>query len=235
MDEKIIPKHLGIILDGNRRWAKEHNLPSFEGHRRGFENIKTVASHAFDSGLKVMSVFAFSTENWKRSSEEVGYLMDLFKMVATKELKFLTEKNIKLKISGDMSAFDSELQASLEKALAETSKNTNGIFNICLNYGGREEIVQAVKTIVKQGIKAEEINQDLIQKYLYTADLPDPDLIIRTSGEQRLSGFLTWQSIYSELYFVNKHWPEFSKDDLDQALIAYAQRSRRFGGNESNK
>jgi undecaprenyl diphosphate synthase len=235
MDEKIIPKHLGIILDGNRRWAKEHNLPSFEGHRRGFENIKTVASHAFDSGLKFMSVFAFSTENWKRSSEEVGYLMDLFKMVATKELKFLTEKNIKLKISGDMSAFDSELQASLNKALAETSKNTNGIFNICLNYGGREEIVQAVKTIVKQGIKAEEINQDLIQKYLYTADLPDPDLIIRTSGEQRLSGFLTWQSIYSELYFVNKHWPEFSKDDLDQALIAYAQRSRRFGGNESNK
>lgn len=235
MDEKIIPKHLGIILDGNRRWAKEHNLPSFEGHRRGFENIKTVASHAFDSGLKVMTVFAFSTENWKRSSEEVGYLVELFKMVATKELKFLTEKNIKLKISGDMSAFDSELQASLNKALAETSQNTNGIFNICLNYGGREEIVQAVKTIVKQGIKAEEINQDLIQKYLYTADLPDPDLIIRTSGEQRLSGFLTWQSIYSELYFVDKHWPEFSKDDLDQALIAYAQRSRRFGGNESNK
>ena len=231
MEEQVLPKHLGIILDGNRRWAKEHNLPSFEGHRRGFENIKTVASHAFDCGIKVLTVFAFSTENWKRSQEEVGYLIGLFKMVATKELKFLSEKNIKLQISGDLSAFDTELQFSLNKALTDTSQNKNGVFNICLNYGGREEIVHALKKIIQSGIKVEEINQELIKNNLYTANLPDPDLIIRTSGEQRLSGFLTWQSVYSELYFVAKHWPDFSKNDLDEALTAFSSRQRRFGAN----
>lgn len=233
MPEKTLPQHIGIILDGNRRWAKDHNLPSFEGHRRGFENIKTVAGHAFDRGIKVLTVFAFSTENWKRSQAEVAYLMGLFKMVAENELKFLSEKNIALKISGDIYTLNKDLQASLNKALKETAQNKNGIFNICLNYGGREEIVQALKKIVQQGIKPEAINQELIQNNLYTSDLPDPDLIIRTSGEQRLSGFLTWQSIYSELYFVEKHWPDFSKDDLDQALAVYAQRSRRFGGNQT--
>lgn len=226
-----IPEHLGIILDGNRRWAKERNLPSFEGHLRGFENIKTIASYAFERGIKVMSVFAFSTENWKRSTEELAYLMSLFKMVATHELKFLTKQNIKLQISGDTSAFDEELQINLNKVLIETKDNSAGIFNICLNYGGQEEIVMVIKKIIEAGYKASEINKDLISSNLYTANLPDPDLIIRTSGEQRLSGFLTWQSVYSELYFTSKHWPEFSKKDLDEAIDVYANRSRRFGAN----
>jgi len=226
-----IPRHLGIILDGNRRWAKERNLSSFEGHRQGFENIKTIGSHAFERGIKIMTVFAFSTENWKRSVEEVSYLMGLFKMVAKKELKFLTKHNVKLQISGDISAFDQELQTSLNKAMLETVENKKGIFNICLNYGGREEIVRALKNIIKAGFRPEEVNQELIANNLYTAGLPDPDLLIRTSGEQRLSGFLTWQSVYSELYFTDKHWPEFSKSDLDSALAVYASRARRFGGN----
>lgn len=230
MDNQL-PKHIGIILDGNRRWAKENNLPSFEGHRRGFENIKNIASHAFDQGIKILTVFAFSTENWKRSTEEVSYLMDLFKMVSTKELKFLVEKKIKLQILGDMSAFDEDLQNKLNKALSETANNDQGVFNICLNYGGREEIVEAVKKIIKSGNKAEEINKDLISQNLYTAGLLDPDLVIRTSGEQRLSGFLTWQSVYSELYFVKKHWPDFSTKDFDEALLEFANRQRRFGGN----
>ena len=226
-----IPRHLGIILDGNRRWAKEHNVSSFEGHRQGFENIKTIGSYAFERGIKIMTVFAFSTENWKRSVEEVSYLMGLFKMVAKKELKFLTKHNVKLQISGDISAFDQELQTSLNKAMLETAENKKGIFNICLNYGGREEIVRAFKNIIKAGFKPEEVNQELIANNLYTTGLPDPDLLIRTSGEQRLSGFLTWQSVYSELYFTDKHWPEFSKSDLDSALAVYASRARRFGGN----
>ncbi|MDD5750016.1 MAG: polyprenyl diphosphate synthase [Patescibacteria group bacterium] len=228
---KNIPRHLAIILDGNRRWARAHNLPTFEGHRQGFANIKTIATHAFDQGIEVMTVFAFSTENWKRSQEEVSYLMKLFKMVASKEFKFLTENNIKLQIAGDISAFDQELQKNLEKVLEETKNNSAGVFNVCLNYGGRQEIVRAVKNIIKSGLKPEEINEELIAKNLYTANLPNPDLIIRTSGEQRLSGFLTWQSVYSELYFVEKNWPDFSPSDLDEVLAVYAQRQRRFGGN----
>ena len=231
ISNKNIPEHLAIILDGNRRWARARNLPTFEGHRQGFANIKTIASHAFKQGIAVMTVFAFSTENWHRSQEEVAYLMKLFKMVATKEFKFLTENNIKLQIAGDISAFDQELQKNLSKVLAETKNNSAGIFNVCLNYGGQEEIVRAVKNIIKAGTASTEINKDLIAANLYTANLPDPDLIIRTSGEQRLSGFLTWQSVYSELYFTDKHWPEFSTADLDVALAVYAQRSRRFGGN----
>lgn len=231
MPEQLLPQHIGIILDGNRRWAKEHNLPSFEGHRRGFENIKTIASHAFDQGIKIMTVFAFSVENWKRSVEEVGYLMDLFNQVAIQELKFLTDQNIKLQILGDLSALNPELQNNLNKAIQDTANNTNGIFNICLNYGGREDIVRAVKKIISLNTAAEAVTPELLQNHLYTAGLVDPDLIIRTSGEQRLSGFLTWQSIYSELYFVNKHWPDFSKEDLDEALKVFATRSRRFGGN----
>ena len=231
INNKNIPKHLGIILDGNRRWARVRNLPTLEGHRQGFENIKNIAPYAFDLGTEVLSVYAFSTENWNRSKEEVSYLMELFKMVATKELKFLTEKNIKLHISGDISAFDDELQNKLKKVLSETAQNKKGIFNICLNYGGRKEIIRAVKNIIKSGLKPEEVSEELIAKNLYTANLPDPDLIIRTSGEQRLSGFLTWQSVYSELYFTEKNWPDFSSSDLDEILAVYAQRQRRFGGN----
>jgi len=229
--ETKIPTHIGIILDGNRRWAKARNLPTFEGHRLGFENMKTVANYAFDKGIKIMSVFAFSTENWKRSVEEVSYLMDIFKNIIKNELKFLADRGVKLMVSGDITAFDAELREGIIDAQKNTADNKNGIFNVCLNYGGREEIVTAIKKIIQDKISPEQINQDLINKYLYTAGLPDPDLIIRTSGEQRLSGFLTWQSVYSELYFTKKHWPEFTTEDLDMALAEYSQRQRRFGAN----
>ena len=231
MSNFVLPKHLGIILDGNRRWARAQNLPTFEGHRRGFENIKTIADYAFDQGIKVMSVFAFSTENWKRSTEEVAYLMGLFKQVIKNELKFLFDKKIKLLVSGDLAAFDDELRKGIIEAEKNTADHKNGIFNVCLNYGGREEIIMAIKKMIKDGVNPKQIDQTLVSNYLYTAGLPDPDFIIRTSGEQRLSGFLTWQSVYSELYFSSKHWPEFTKEDLDQALAEYSKRQRRFGGN----
>ncbi|MFA5126481.1 MAG: polyprenyl diphosphate synthase [Patescibacteria group bacterium] len=226
-----IPEHIGIILDGNRRWAKSRNLPTFEGHRQGSENITTIANYAFDRGIKIMSVFAFSVENWKRNQEEVGYLMDLFKLMLKDQFRILADRGIKLTVSGDITAFDTELRGGIIDAQNNTADNKNGIFNVCLNYGGREEIIQAIKKIIQDKINPKDIDQNLFNKYLYTAGLPDPDLIIRTSGEQRLSGFLTWQSVYSELYFVDKHWPDFSTQDFDKALVEYSRRQRRFGGN----
>ena len=226
-----IPQHIGIILDGNRRWARAKNKPTFFGHKRGFDNLKKIATHAFDRGVKILTVYAFSTENWKRSKEEVSYLMDLFKLMVTRELDYLHKKGVKLNILGDVSAFDDELQNGIKKALAKTKDNKKGTLNVCLNYAGREEIIMAVKRIVKDKIPTNKIDQKLFTEYLYTKDMPDPDMIIRTSGEHRLSGFLTWQSVYSEFYFPKKDWPAFTPKDLDKAIEEFNNRHRRFGGN----
>lgn len=226
-----VPEHIAIILDGNRRWARAQGKPTFFGHERGFSNLKKIANHAYSRGVKILTVYAFSTENWKRSIEEVSYLMDLFRLLVNREINTLHKKGVKLNIFGDVSAFDKDLQQGIKKALIKTKNNKKGILNICLNYGGREEIILAIKKIVKAKIKAEKINSKILAKYLYSKNLPDPDLIIRTSGEQRLSGFLTWQSVYSELYFTKKHWPEFNNDDLDKAIKEFNKRQRRFGGN----
>jgi len=230
MSDKI-PNHIGIIIDGNRRWAKQRNLPSLEGHKKGYENVGTISRHAFKRGVKILSIYAFSTENWKRSKEEVSYLMDLLRLMFSKEADKLVKENVRLKVSGSRDKLDQDLLKLIDESQAKTKNGTKATLNICFNYGGHQEIVDAVKKIINNGINAEAVTEDLINSYLYMADIPNPDFIIRTSGEQRLSGFMTWQSVYSEFYFPSKHWPEFSTDDFDLALEEFNQRQRRFGGN----
>jgi len=226
-----IPRHVGLILDGNRRWAKAHGLPSLEGHRRGYDNIKTIADYAFKRGVRILTIYAFSTENWQREKREVEYLLKLFRIFVTKELKIFKKREVKINFFGRRPDFDLNLQAGMKRAEQETKKNTRGILNICLSYGGRDEIVRAVKKIISKKVAAAKISEELIAANLDSAGLPDPDLIIRTSGEERLSGFLTWQSVYSELYFTKVYWPDFKAQDFEIALKEYNRRSRRYGGN----
>lgn len=223
------PRHIGIIMDGNRRWAREHGLPTFEGHRRGYEKVKEVGDWCLKRGIKILTLFAFSTENWKRSKGEVEYLMNLLHFALTKELDEFNKRNIRLKIIGCREGLPRKMSQAADEAERSTAKNSGGLLQVAINYGGRAEIVEAVKKIIHQGVIAEKMDEKLIEKNLYTAGTPDPDLIIRTSGEQRLSGFLLWQSAYSELYFCQKYWPDFSEKDLDDILQWYASRERRFG------
>ena len=174
-----IPQHIGIILDGNRRWARQRGLTTFQGHQKGFNNVRKIALHAFDKGVKILTVYAFSTENWNRSKIEVNYLMKLFKRLVNKEADELKKKNIKLKILGNVSRFDKELQEGIKQAELKTKNGKKGLLNICLNYGGHEEIAEAVKQVIKDKIPLEEINKELLSKYMYTRGLPNPDLIIR--------------------------------------------------------
>ncbi|MFA6995073.1 MAG: polyprenyl diphosphate synthase [Patescibacteria group bacterium] len=232
IDNKLnIPLHVGIILDGNRRYAKANGLPRFEGHRRGLMNVKTIVKAAFSQGIKILTVYAFSTENWNREKVEIDYLMKLFKIFVNREVKTLVAQGVKINFFGRLTDYNAEIQADIKKIEAQTRRGLKGILNICLSYGGRDELVRAVKKIVNQEISVSEISESLIEKNLDSAGLPDPDLIIRTSGEQRLSGFLTWQSVYSELYFTKKYWPEFSKLDLIEAINEYSRRQRRYGAN----
>lgn len=222
-------KHLAIIMDGNRRWAKAQGLPTLEGHRRGYDRIKEVGDWCIARGITTLTVYAFSTENWKRSVEEVTYLMDLLKIGLTHEIGGFIEKGIRLQVIGEKSGLSPELQQAIADAEEKTAGGTRGLLNLAINYGGRLEIVRAVQKLMREGVTADAMSEELITGALWTTGQNDPDLIIRTSGEQRLSGFLTWQSVYSELYFCAKHWPEFGEADLDAALEDYAQRQRRFG------
>ena len=224
-----IPHHLAIIMDGNRRWARERNLPSLEGHRRGYEKLKEIAELCFKKGIGILTVFAFSTENWNRSKNEISYLMKLLKKAINESLEMFDKDNIKIKVSGRLGELSYDLQKAILNTVEATRNNTKGVLNLALNYGGRIEIIDAVKRIIAQKISAEKIDEKVIQENLYANDLIDPDLIIRTSGEQRLSGFLLWQSAYSELYFTPKYWPDFTERDLDKALEEYSKRERRFG------
>ena len=222
-------RHLAIILDGNRRWAKGRGLPTLEGHRRGYDNVKTIGLAALDRGIDHLSVFAFSTENWSRSAEEVGYLMDLLHHALTSEVGFYIEERIRLRIIGRREGLSDKLVAAIDDAEKRTSEGDRGQLNLCINYGGRAEIVDAMKRIAAEGRRPDEITEELLSASMWTAGIPEPDLIIRTSGEQRLSGFLTWSGVYSELLFVEKHWPDFDEKDLDAALEEYARRERRYG------
>ena len=234
MEEKNMPRHVAIIMDGNRRWAKKKNIPIKLGHKQGAETLKKIVRHANKIGLEYITVYAFSTENWKRSEEEVNALMTLLKNYLDDFAKEADTENIVIRVLGNLSQLSIPLQESIEKTVKRTSTNTGTIFNIALNYGGRDEIVHAVKNIskeVKDGkLEIDEINEDLISQYMYTKNIPDPDLLIRTSGEMRLSGFLTWQSVYSEIIILDKLWPDFSAKDLDSAIEIYNKRNRRFGG-----
>lgn len=223
-------KHLAIIMDGNRRWAKGRGLPLMTGHQRGYEKMKQVGDWCLARGIKILTVFAFSTENWKRNKQEVDFLMNLLCRGLTKELPVFIKKGIQLKVIGSREKLSKKLKEAISKAERDTKNNSKGTLNIAINYGGRLELVEAMKKIARQKISPAQINEGVIAKNLWTAGEPDPDLIIRTSGEQRLSGFLTWQSVYSEFYFCNHHWPEFSEKDLDEAISDFENRERRFGG-----
>jgi len=221
-----IPNHLGIILDGNRRWAKERSLPTFEGHRRGFEKLKKVVGWCKDRGIKILTFFVFSTENWKRSKKEVNYLMRLAEKGILKYAKEIYKKGIKIRIIGQRKKLPKSLQKAILKVEKMTKNNKEMIVNFALSYGGRAEITEAIKNIIRKNIPPEKITEKTISQNLWTSDL---DLLIRTGKEQRISNFLIWQAAYAELYFSSKYWPDFTEKDLDLALKDYKQRQRRFG------
>lgn len=223
---KKIPKHLGIILDGNRRWAKERGLPVFEGHKKGLRKIKDVVEWCKEKGIKTLTLFVFSTENWKRSKAEVGYLMRLVSKATSNDLRKISRQEIKVRLIGERERLPKFVQKAVEKIERMTKKNKKMTLNLALSYGGRGEIVQAVKNITKKKIPINKITENLISKNLWASDL---DMIIRTGKEQRISNFLIWQAAYAELYFFRKYWPDFSKRDLEKALVDYNQRKRRFG------
>lgn len=232
-----IPNHLGIIVDGNGRWAKERNLPRSKGHDKGFKRLKEITSYGFDKGIKVISVYVFSTENFKRSNEEVNHLMDLF-VTGFKKDKFYLKENIKVIFSGKEDNLRQDVIDAMNTIKEETKNNTKGILNICLNYGGRDEIVTACKKFTEEVINnktnIDDLNEQNFSKYLYQ-DLPDIDFMIRTSGEERLSNFMLWQNSYAEFYFPKTYFPDFSKDEFDKALLVYTKRDRRFGNINYNK
>ena len=229
-----IPEHIAIIMDGNRRWAKARNMPAVYGHKEGAENFRRIAKYASKIGVKYLTVYAFSTENWNRSKEEIESLMNIFQTFTDNLIGNAKKENIVIKFLGDMSPLSEKLRTSMINAM-ETTKNDTGLtVNICLNYGGRHEITGAMQKIaerVKKGeINPEDITEEMISDNLYTAGMPDPDLLIRTSYELRTSNFLPWQITYTEFYFTPKCWPEFSEADLDEAIEEYKKRNRKFGG-----
>ena len=227
----VTPTHLGLILDGNRRWAKEQGLPTLEGHRRGYDNLKTIARHAFDRGVKYVSAYIFSTENWNRAKEEVDYLMNLAMKIAVSDAKELIKENIKIVVLGVEDKVSPKLIQAWRDAEEDSKNNTGGTLALCFNYGGTRELTDAVRKIVTSGIHSEEITESTLTEHLYHPEVPDIDLMIRTSGEQRISNFMLWRIKYAELYFEQKHWPAMTTDDLDMALDDFASRNRRFGGN----
>lgn len=230
-----MPKHIGIIMDGNRRWAKSKGKPISYGHKEGAKTLEKIVRYANQIGLEYITVYAFSTENWKRAEEEVNSLMLLLQNYLDNYAKRADTENIRVKILGDISALSNGMQKSIEKCMERTKDNTGVTFNIALNYGGRDELLKATKKIASlvqnNEIQVEDITEQLIADNLYTKGQPDLDLIIRTSGEKRLSGFLTWQSTYSEILFIDKKWPDFEEKDLDEAIIEYQKRTRNFGAN----
>ena len=229
MENLKIPSHVAIILDGNGRWAQQKNMPRTFGHKNGAENVVDIAIHAKKRGVKYLSLYAFSTENWKRPKKEVDYLMKLLIKFVNEKIDQLMEEDCKLNFLGDLSAIPDQTRKAVELALDKTTNNKSLFINIALNYGGRDEIVHAVKNIINDGLKAENIDEEMISNYLYTKDIPDPDLLIRPGGELRISNFLIYQIAYSELYFSDTLWPDFKEDEFDKALEEYSRRNRRFG------
>ena len=228
MEELKIPNHVAIIVDGNGRWAKNRNLPRMKGHDAGFKTLKKICKYALSRGVKVMSLYVFSTENFKRSKEEVDHLMDLFVLMFQKEKNFFIENDIKVVFSGADAPLPKKVIKLRDKLAELTKDNKNGIVNICINYGGRREIVDATKKIIDEGINSEDITEELFEKHLYQ-ELPPVDLMIRTSGELRISNFLLWQLAYAEFYFPGILFPDFTESDFDDAILAYNKRDRRFG------
>lgn len=229
-DSIAVPEHLGIILDGNRRWAREHGLPVIEGHRRGVRAFKKILKSSIKHGVRYVSAYVFSTENWQRDRDEVKHLMKLFMWILKHEIKELDREGIRLRVIGSKVKLGHALVSAIHDAEELTKHNDRGTVLLCLDYGGQQEIVDAVKRIAELGYNPEQITPQLISKFLYAPDVPPIDLIIRTSGEQRISNFMLWESAYSELLFDKVNWPDFDEKHLEAALQEYAKRQRRFGG-----
>jgi len=224
-----IPKHIGIIMDGNGRWAEARGLPRIEGHRRGVERTKEVIEAAVDLGLRALTLYTFSTENWRRPSAEVTTLMKLLEIYLTKELEGLIKNDIVFRAIGEIQRLPEHIQRIIRIAEEKTSPNKGMILAVALSYSGRDEILRAVKKVLAAGVKPDELTEEIFQSYLDTAGILPPDLIIRTSGEMRISNFLLWQAAYSEFYFTDTLWPDFSKDEFLLAIQDYQRRERRFG------
>lgn len=227
----VIPTHLGFIIDGNRRWAKQHGIPSYEGHLAGYNALKDVLYEAFDQGVKYASVYAFSTENWKRAEEEVGYLMKLALRFVQADLHELLERNIRFLHLGDKEGLPPKVAKALTEAEEKTKDLTGGTLCACFNYGGQHEIVQAARKCVEDGLTGEAITEEAITERLYAPEVPPIDMMIRTSGEHRISNFMLWRITYSELLFIDKLWPSMTKEDVTSIIEEYGRRNRRFGGN----
>jgi len=230
---KHLPRHIAIIMDGNGRWAKKRLMPRFTGHKAGVEAVRGVVESCAKKGVKVLTLFAFSSENWRRPAKEVGLLMDLLHTALGREVKRLQENNVRLRFIGDRSAFSEKLQSRLYEGEQETKNNTGLTLVVAVNYGGMWDIAHAARLIarrVKDGqVDVEDIDEELFTNYLSLNDLPDPDLFVRTGGEMRISNFLLWQLAYAELYFTDTLWPDFNEQTLDEALASFASRQRRFG------
>lgn len=234
LENMIIPEHVAVILDGNGRWAKKRGLPRALGHKEGCVTLEKMVEVASDMGIRYFTVYGFSTENWKRSSEEVGALMQLFRYYMVRLLKIATANQVKVKMIGDKNRFDKDIIEGIDRLVEGTKHNTGLTFIIAINYGGRDEIVRGVRKLVtdfrNSDLDVQQIDEAVFASYLDTVGIPDPDLLIRTSGELRLSNYLLWQLAYTELYVTDCLWPDFDKEELEKAVIAYNSRERRFGG-----
>ncbi|MEH2424664.1 MAG: isoprenyl transferase [Nostoc sp.] len=233
LKQELLPQHVAVIMDGNGRWAKRQGLPRIMGHKRGVDALKDLLRCCQDWGIQALTAYAFSTENWKRPQEEVDFLMTLFQRVLRQELREMVEENVQIKFVGNLQDLPRSLQQEISRSMQETKDNRGIRFSVATNYGGRQEILQACQAIAKlvqQGmLQPDEINQQVFESHLYTAGITDPDLLIRTSGEMRLSNFLLWQMAYGEIYITDALWPDFDRAEFHRALCAYQQRERRFG------
>ncbi len=233
LKRELLPQHVAVIMDGNGRWAKRQGLPRFMGHKRGVDALKDLLRCCQDWGIQALTAYAFSTENWKRPQEEVDFLMTLFQRVLRQELREMVEENVQIKFVGNLQDLPQSLQQEISRSMEETKDNRGIQFSVATNYGGRQEILQACQAIAKlvqQGLlQPDEINEQVFESHLYTAGITDPDLLIRTSGEMRLSNFLLWQMAYGEIYITDALWPDFDRAEFHRALCAYQQRERRFG------
>ncbi|NJN57616.1 MAG: isoprenyl transferase [Leptolyngbyaceae cyanobacterium SL_5_9] len=233
LDQERLPRHVAVIMDGNGRWAKRQGLPRIMGHRRGVDTLKDLLRCCKDWGVKALTAYAFSTENWGRPLEEVDFLMTLFERVLRQELREMMAEDVQIHFVGNLDALPRSLQAEIERSMLETQKNQGIQFTVATNYGGRQEIIQACRAIatqVQQGLlQPDQIDESVFERHLYTAGICDPDLLIRTSGEMRISNFLLWQVAYAELYITETLWPDFDRAEFHRALCAYQQRDRRFG------
>ncbi|MEH2140625.1 isoprenyl transferase [Nostoc sp.] len=233
LKRELLPQHVAVIMDGNGRWAKSQGLPRFMGHKRGVDALKDLLRCCQDWGIQALTAYAFSTENWKRPQEEVDFLMTLFQRVLRQELREMVEENVQIKFVGNLQALPRSLQQEISRSMEKTKDNRGIRFSVATNYGGRQEIIQACQAIAKQVqqglLQPDEIDEQVFESHLYTAGITDPDLLIRTSGEMRLSNFLLWQMAYGEIYITDVLWPDFDRAEFHRALCAYQQRERRFG------